>query len=906
MGANLPSLPDAAYEYSVVITVVSDELPSARGDVSVIPIVERPPLLDLLDTASKSQFTVVTAPAGSGKTVLVRSWVESRGATQPYAWASIERGELDPQRFWTTLVTKVRQSLPIDATVGELAPSPAFNAELVIARLTADLEVVGSLTIVIDDVHEVKSTGVLAQLTSFLAQLSSNVHTVLISRHDPQLGLHRRRLEGQLSEIRLDQLRFTVDESKELLAAAGVTLSDNGLQLLHSRTEGWVAGLRLAAVSMATHPDPERFVLEFSGSERTVAEYLMAEVLDSLQSDVRRLLVNTSILDRVNGALGDLLTGDTGTEGHLSALAEAGGFVIPLDTRGEWFRFHHLFADLLAAELRHSQAPEIPHLHLAAAHWLSEHGYVIEAIAHALAADDDDLVASLLVEHYFSLMLDGRQATVRSLVDAAVRRSDAPELAAVLAADELIEGSLEQAAAQLALAEHRASEVHEDRRRRFEVMLYATRLSLARRIGDFQSVLAAPPPAVLFAEPLSNEDIVMQSDARALMLMNLGIVEVWSGRREDGDQHLTAAEDIAKKIGRPYLEISCQVHRAQSLTWSSFAAARSVAEAVIATTERHGWQDDPVAGEALVVLGSCLVATGRVGAAEQAFRRADQTLRSDLEPTVGFVLHTGHGIVNLVKADYAQAITSFLEAERLGTSLASRSPLALMSRCAMLYSAVLANETNLVQKTFDEFTEAERSSGEVREIIAVRSLAEGDAHGALAALEATVTETIGVHHGLVLIRSLLLDARARYMIDEEFEAQNSIERALDLAEADELVIPFLFLQTTDLLERHPRHQTAHGGFLTLILDLLSGRELDGDGRHRGSVAVSLSETELRVLRFLPTNLSSAEIASEMYVSVNTVKTHMRNIYAKLGAHSRGQAVEYARASGLLSHSLRSR
>jgi len=872
--------------------------PPANGRATII---DRHRLVEVLNAGT--QFILVTAPAGSGKTILVKSWLESQGATRPYAWASIERGELDPQRFWSTLVTRVRQCLPTDATVDELAPAPAFNAELVIARLIADLELVGILTIVIDDVHEVKRTGVLEQLTSFLGRLPSSTQVVLISRHDPQLGLHRRRLEGQVSEIRLDQLRFTVDESKELLAAAGITLSDNGLQLLHSRTEGWVAGLRLAAVSMAAHPDPERFVVDFSGSERMVAEYLMAEVLDSLPSDVRRLLVNTSILDRVNGALGDLLTGDAGTEGHLSALAEACGFVIPLDTRGEWFRFHHLFADLLAAELRHSQAPEIPNLHMAAAHWLSEHGYVLEAITHALAADDHALVASLLVEHYFSLMLDGRQATVRSLLDTAVSRSDAPELAAVLAADELIGGSLDQAAAHLALAEHRAPEVPEDRRRRFEIMLYVTRLTLARRIGDFQSVLDAPQPAALFAEPLSNEDIAMQSDARALILMNLGIVEVWSGRREDGDQHLTAAEDIARKIRRPYLEVSCQVHRAQSLTWSSFAAARSVAEEVIATTERHGWQNDPVAGAALVVLGSCLVATGRVAAAERAFRRAEETLRSDLEPAVGFVLHTGHGIVNLVKANYAQAITSFLEAERLGTSLASKSPLALMSRCAMLYSAVLANETNLVQKALDELTEAERNSGEVREVIAVRSLANGDAHGALAVLKATVTEAIGVHHRLVLIRSLLLDARARYMMDEVLEAQNSVERALDLAEADELIIPFLFLETTDLLKRHPRHQTAHGGFLTLIQDFLSGRELDGDGGHPRSVAVSLSETELRVLRFLPTNLSSAEIASEIYVSVNTVKTHMRNIYTKLGAHSRSQTVEYARNLSLLSHTV---
>jgi LuxR family maltose regulon positive regulatory protein len=878
------------------------EAPPVSGLVSII---DRPAQLDLLDAASDTQFTVVTAPAGSGKTVLVRSWLETRRPTGRHAWVSVERGERDPQRFWNTLVTEVGRMSAVDTLVDEVVAAPGFSGDLAISRLIAELDALGRLTLVIDDVHEIKSPDLLVQLTSFLDQLPSGTHVVLISRHDPQLGLHRRRLEGQLSEIRIDQLRFTIDESRELFAGAGINLSDHGLQLLQTRTEGWVAGLRLAAVSMAPHPDPERFVLEFSGSERTVAEYLIAEVLDSLPADVRRLLVNTSILDRVNGALGDLLTGDTGSERHLNSLTETGGFVIPLDARGEWFRFHHLFADLLATELRRAHASEIPGLHLAAAHWLAAHGKVLEAIDHALAADEHDLVAGLLVEHYFTLMLDGRQATVRSLVDAAVRRSATPELAVVLAADELLGGSLDQAAAQLALAEQRAADVPEDRRLRFEMMLYVTRLSLATRIGDFQSVVDAPQPAALYAEPRSNEDLARQTDVRALMLMNLGIVEVWSGRREDGEEHLTAAEEVARQIGRPYLEASCQVHRAQSLTWSSFAAARSVAEAVIATTERHGWQDDPVAGAALIVLGSCLVATGRVREAEQAFRRADRALRSDLEPTVGFVLHTGHGIVNLVKADYAEAMTSFLEAERLGTSLASRSPLALMSRCAMLYSAELANETNLVHEALDEFTEAERNSGEVREIIAVRSLAEGDAHGALAALEATVTEAIGVHHGLVLIRSLLLAARAHYLLGDDRDAIASVERALDLAEEDELIIPFLWVNSSDLLERHPRHQTAHRSFLTEILDALSGEELEVDRRRPGSPDINLSETELRVLRFLPTNLTAAEIASEIYVSVNTVKTHMRNIYTKLDAHSRGEAVEFARELGLLSHTVRS-
>jgi LuxR family maltose regulon positive regulatory protein len=219
---------------------------------------------------------------------------------------------------------------------------------------------------------------------------------------------------------------------------------------------------------------------------------------------------------------------------------------------------------------------------------------------------------------------------------------------------------------------------------------------------------------------------------------------------------------------------------------------------------------------------------------------------------------------------------------------------------------VLAGDFELAEGALSEFTEAERDCGEVREVIAVRALADGDAHAALVALEPTVNEKIEVHHGLVLIRSLLLDARAHYLLGEEPEAQQSVERALGLAEPEELIVPFLWVDSAELLERHPRHQTAHAAFLTTIVDLLSGRSSDrGIAGKPLLVDVALSETELRVLRFLPTNLTAAEIASEIYVSVNTIKTHMRNIYAKFNVHSRGQAVEHARASGLLSHGIRS-
>ena len=543
---------------------------------------------------------------------------------------------------------------------------------------------------------------------------------------------------------------------------------------------------------------------------------------------------------------------------------------------------------------------------MAAAQWYSDNGYVLDAITHALAADAGDLVASLLVEHYFSLTLDGRQATARVLVDKAVSRSPTAELAVLQAADELIGGSLDHAAAQLALAGRRSADVPEDRRQRFELMLYVCRLALARRVGDLQSVLDAVPPDALSAEPENAKDLSTQTDVRAWLLMNLGIVEVWSGRLEDGERHLVEAGDIAQRIGRPYLQASCLAHRAESMSWRSFTLALPVAEEAIRIAENNGLQDDPVAGVAHVVLGTCLVSTGQIALAEQAFRRADQILRPDLDPVVGFVLQTGHGVINLVHARYPEAVQSFLEAERLGRSLVVSSPLALQSRCAMLYSAVLGGNAADVQAALDELTEAERNTGEVREVMAVRSIAVGDAAAALAVLEPTVGDRADVHHAMVLIRSLLLDAKARYMLDDVARAQASVERALDLAEVDSLVLPFMWVGSTELLARHHHHQTAHGAFLAAIQDLLSGRDVRSARRRTEASPVELSDTELRVLRYLPSNLTAAEIASELYLSVNTIKTHMRSIYAKVDAHSRSQAVEYARDLGLLGRTTRSR
>lgn len=870
-------------------------------------LVARPALIDRLEKGVAGPVTLLAAPAGSGKTVLVRSWLESDGAARRAAWVPVERGERDAQRFWSTVIDALRLAAPGGATIAAAAPTPDYQADAVVRRLVDDLAgLERDVVLVIDDLHEIASPEILDGLTYLLGHLPAAVHIVLITRRDPQLGLHRQQLEGGLTELRNADLQFTLDETRQMLSATGVDLADSSLQLLQERTEGWVAGLRLAAISLAAHPEPDRFVAEFSGSDRTVAEYLLAEVLGSQPPDVRRLLVRTSLLGRVNGELGDLLTGDSGTERHLRVLADAGGFVVALDASRTWFRFHHLFADLLAAELRHTEPGEVAGLHLAAATWHAERGDVLEAIVHAQAAGERELAAGLLIGHYFSLTLDGRQATAHALLEA-FGSDDAvpnPELATVVASEQLAEGSLDQAAAHLALAERHAGAVPADRRHRFDLALLVTRLSLARRRGDFPSVRREVQAAGGMVEPRDNRDITINNDVQALMLMNLGIVEVWSGHLDDGTRHLTEARELAQLIKRPYLEVTCLAHQAQAVSWQSFTRSRDVALEAIALAEDHGWASDPVVGPALVTLGVALIQAGRIDEGELWLERAEGTLRPDLEPAVGFVLHMAQGAAHVARGRYAEAIERYRQAERLGLVLITGSPLAAQLRWSVLYAMLELGDMDAVRSALGQMTDAERSVGEACEVRAGLALAEGDPVAAIDVLAPTLTGSASVHHPLVVIRALLSEARARAALGDTAAAETALERALDLAEPDTLIVPFMHIESRDRLEQHPRYRTAHGAFIAEILDALSGRPGTAPSATTEPLREPLSAAELRVLRFLPTNLSAAGIAAEIYVSTNTVKTHMRHLYAKLDAHNRLEAVDRARALGLLGHSAR--
>ena len=380
------------------------------------------------------------------------------------------------------------------------------------------------------------------------------MHALLTMRHDLPLRLHQLRLAGELAEIRAADLRFTEVETRELLAASGIELSDAGVTLLQQRTEGWAAGLRLAALSLAGHPDPERFVADFSGTNRAVAEYLIAEMLERQPGDVEDLLLRTCLLDRVNGELADLLTGRPGSERILLQLEDANAFVLSLDPERTWFRYHYLFGDLLRLELRRTLPDQVPALHRRAAKWFSEHGQAVDAIRHTQAAGDWSAAARLLADHSFGLTLDGYAQTMDALTRAFPAGDDHPELALVRAATDLVQGRLDEAAAHLAVAETYTGTAPPDRQHRLRVAIASLQLSLARRRGDLAGVVEQ---VRFLASPVtgqSDEDIALDSDLRAVALMNLGTVEAWSLALPDAERHLREGAALARQIDRPYLE----------------------------------------------------------------------------------------------------------------------------------------------------------------------------------------------------------------------------------------------------------------------------------------------------------------------------------------------------------------
>ena len=884
-------------------------------------VVSRPGLLERLGASAR--VTVVSAPPGSGKTVLLRWWIGEAGLAERAAWVPVEAGERDPQRFWLSVLGALRQTVPGSALVRELTAAPDLDGWAIVERLLKDLaRLQERVWLVVDDVHELGSGEALRQLELLLMRAPPELRFVLATRHDVRLGLHRLRLQGELAEIRAADLRFSVAEARELFQGAGVELPEAALVMLSERTEGWVAGLRMAVLSLAGHPDPERFAEEFSGSERTVAEYLLAEVLERQSEQVRRLLLRTSVLERVSGPLADVLTGGTGGERVLQDLEEANAFVASLDAQRSWFRYHHLFGDLLQLELRRTEPGEVTVVHEMAAEWFADHGYPVEAIRHALAAQDWGLAVHLLADQWPGLQLGGQAATVHALLSgfpAGAAAADA-ELAALVAADELAQGSLEAAERYLGLAAR--GSVPAGRRGQLQVLLGVVRLLLARQRGNLPAVAEEAQRLQAAAEAPEAAQSGLGQELRALALVSLGITEVRAARFEEAERHLERGVALARRIGRPFLEFTGLAYQAPIEFGRSFARAAERGRQAVELAERHGWTDEPAAGVAYVTLAGGLAWQGRPEEAEPWVQRAERTVRAEAEPATTIMVYTVRGQLELTRGRDADALAAWRAAERLSGHLAAPhgSDFVVPTRAFLLHALVRLGDTGHAEQALAGL--GDQAGGEIRVAVAVLRLAQGDPHAATTALIPVLDGSAPLVWRSWLVNAFLLEAIARDALGDPAAAGRALERALDIADPDLILFPFLIYPAPGLLERHARDCAKHAALIAEIFSLLPAgpggpgepRGVWGGGqpfRDRGSLGGSsprliepLSQSEIRVLRYLPTNLSAREVARELSVSLNTVRTHSRHIFAKLGVHRRTEAVDRARALGLLAPSPR--
>ncbi len=867
-------------------------------------LVPREALFERLSSAPPGGVTLVCAPAGSGKTVLLRSWAEESAVGQRVAWVAVDRGEQDGQRFLISMIDALADTIDGELGIKRIKPTPNFLGEVVVEELLSDLELLDDpLVLVIDDLHELQAAEALTWLELFLARMPPKLRLVLGTRQEPELGVHRLRLADRLVEVRASDLCFSQDETRALLEASDIRLSDEAVALLQERTEGWVAGLRLAAISLAGHPDPERFVSEFCGSERTVAGYLLAEVLERQPAEVRDLLLRTSILDRVSGPLADFLTGSSGSEQVLQALEDANAFVTSLDVARSWFHYHHLFADLLRLELRRTDPTSIGALHRKAASWHEEHGYPMEAIRHAQRAEDWQHAARLLADNYLTLLIDGRNPAVREMLGAFPPDASAEdaELALASAATLITEAALEEVPAYIDFGQQLANTVPDERRPRFDLHLATIRLALARRRADLDVVqeAMASMEAALAAPPATERDL---SDAvRAVALQELGIAELWSWRFEQARRDLEQALGLERRAGLPFLQVSSLGHLGIACPWtgSSLAVGLERSEEAVRIAEEHGWMDDPVVGTGLATGAMALLWLGRFDEVERWLARARRAMRPDGEPGTELLVHHIQGVLRLVQGQADEALACFREAERMQTLLAREHAFAVATKARLLLAQARTGDAAAARAALGDMSAEDRDASEVRMTDAVVCLAEGAAERAVEILAPVIEGSApAFHRPSAIAEAAVLDAVARDALGDIRAAEDSLERALDLAESDEIILPFALAPVASLLERHPRHRTSHSTVLSEITDLLSG-----SWTPRGEpepLRDELSEAELRVVRYLPSNLKAPEIAAELFVSPNTVRTHMRHIYSKLDAHSRKEAVDRARELGLIS------
>jgi LuxR family transcriptional regulator, maltose regulon positive regulatory protein len=899
-------------------------VPRSRRD-----LVPRPRLAERLDRGSALKLVLVSAPAGFGKTTLLAEWLAA-GPARPAAerlaaWLSLDRGDNDPASFWTYVIAALRTAAP---GVGESAlallqaPRPP-PIETVLTALLNDLgATAGDIVLVLDDYHVIDALDVQNGMAFLLDHLPPQLHVVIAGRADPALPLARLRARGELAEIRAAELRFTPGEAAAYLnEMMGLPLTAQDVAALEGRTEGWIAALQLAALSMQGRDDVAGFIAGFAGDDRYVVDYLAEEVLQRQPEPVQAFLLQTSILGRLSGPLCDAVTGQGGGKAMLAALERGNLFLVPLDDRRRWYRYHHLFADVLQARLLDEQQGQVPDLHRRASAWYQQNGEPSEAIGHALAARDFGQAADLVELAIPAMRRTRQEATVRgwlkALPDEVVRVRPVLSVAfagALLAVGELmgVESRLRDAEqwldATIAIREGPSApsvevvvaDNEEFRRLPAMIEVYRAYLALAR-----SDVLGTVRHARRALDLAPEEDHLCRASAAGF----LGLASWRSGDLEAG--HSAYAECMAGLRRAGYIAdiFGC------AITLADIWLAQGRLGEAMRTYEQALQRAPEQGGPVLRGTADMYVGMSEVDRERDNLHAATRHLLTSQElgehlglPQNQYRWRVAMARIRQAEGDLAGALELLNQAERLYVSdmFPNVRPVAALKARVWIAQGSLgealdwAHEQGLSTdddlsylREFEHITLARvllaRYEGERVE----RSL-----HEATRLLERLLLAAEeGGRTGRV-IEILVLRALARQALGDIPAALACLERAVTLAEPEGYVRVFIDegAPIASLLQAAAKQGTARN----YVRRLLAAVTETGPGSPVQQALIEpLSERELDVLRLLGTELDGPDIARELMVSLNTVRTHTKHIYTKLAVTNRRAAVRRAAELGLL-------
>ena len=895
--------------------LITTKMSVPRTSRSVVP---RPRLDEALTQVPDARLTLVSGPAGFGKTTLVAGWLSGvmlHGSAA--AWVSLDADDDEPERFWRYVVTALDRASPGTIPDSSQLVQASASPDRVLAVLVNELASAASdVWLVLDDYHTLQSRAVHDGMAFLLANLSPRTHVVIITRADPDLPLARWRVRRELVEVRVADLRFTPDETETFLnGVSGLSLSAPDLEALGQYTEGWVAALQLAALSLQGHDEPGDFISRFAGNDKYVVDYLVDEVLEHVDGEVRDFLLSTSILDRLTGSLCDAVTGHGGGRSMLAGLERANLFLFPLDDQRAWYRYHHLFVDVLRARLGQERGEDVSLLHLNASRWFEDNDEVEAAVRHALDAREYTRATYLMETALPSVRRNREEAVLMrwlgALPDAAVRRS--PVLSAFYGWMLMITGDLGGVQARLDDAERSLAEAPADLRaewaqtdelRTLPATIAVFRASLAQAGGHLDDTATHAQHALDLAGP---DDHLARGAATAFLAL-----AAWA----EGDVVVAAqtfAEAVASMMGAGNLADalgSTVVLADMWLVAGRPGKARRLYTGALATSEAQGMSFAPTSAMLHVGLSELDLETGDL---TRARWHLDTALALDdhrSQTANRFRWYLAMGRLMAAEGDHESALPVLAQARaayRPGFFVDVRPLPAVTARVLISAGRLLEardwadshdRSTSGVCDYRDEFDQLTY----VRLLLAEHHATPGPAN----------LGEPGLDEAAHLLESLLGPAQRQQRWGSVVEIQTLIALVRDAqgrrpAAVDALVAAFAEALEPDaytglfLAEGEPMRALLLHSQRAGLADGHPERILAAQGRPAPSQVLvdPLSEREVQVLQLLDSDLTGPEIAQSLFVSHNTVRTHTRHIFAKLQVTTRRAAVLRAGELGLL-------